>query len=79
MASDKLAADPKRWLFHYVVEELFAYVGLAVAAAWVGLALSGRWRHRVDWLDEFGRALGVFWIVAGMVWACRRYLGILDY
>jgi hypothetical protein len=34
----------------------------AVAAAWLLLAVSGRWRSEPDWLDRFGRALGAFWI-----------------
>ena len=78
-ASDMLAATPERWLFHYVVEQLFADVGLAVAAAWLGLFLSGRWRRSTDWIDRSGRVLGIFWIVSGLVWGCRRYFSILDW
>jgi hypothetical protein len=34
----------------------------AVAAAWLLLAVSGRWRSQPDWLDRLGRGLGIFWI-----------------
>ncbi len=36
--------------------------GAAVAAVWLTLALTGRWRPRPDWLDRAGRILGIFWI-----------------
>jgi hypothetical protein len=77
LASDTLSADPRRWLFHFIVEELFAYVGLAVASTWAALLLAGRWRRSADWIDRFGRILGAFWIASGLVWACRRYLWIV--
>lgn len=77
LTSDALAPTPLRWLFHFLLEELFAYVGLAVAASWIVLALAGRWRPAVDWIDRFGRVLGGFWIFTGLVWACRRYLEIV--
>jgi hypothetical protein len=37
-------------------------ISLAVAAAWLLLAVSGRWRSEPDWLDRLGRGLGTFWI-----------------
>jgi hypothetical protein len=37
-------------------------ISLAVAAAWLLLAASGRWRSEPDWLDRLGRGLGTFWI-----------------
>ena len=41
----------------------------AVAAAWLTLALTGRWRPRPDWLDRAGRALGTFWIaIVPLIW-----------
>ena len=47
----------------------------AVAAAWVALALAGRWRAEPSWVDRAGRALGAYWIalflyrwVMGLVW-----------
>jgi hypothetical protein len=38
-------------------------VGLAVTAAWLTLALGGRWRPEPSWIDRAGRALGACWIV----------------
>jgi hypothetical protein len=35
---------------------------MAVAAAWLLLAVSGRWRSEPGWLDGLGRVLGTFWI-----------------
>lgn len=34
----------------------------AVAAAWLLLYVSGRWRSEPVWLDRLGRGLGTFWI-----------------
>jgi hypothetical protein len=35
---------------------------MAVAAVWLLLAASGRWRSEPGWLDGLGRVLGTFWI-----------------
>jgi hypothetical protein len=75
----RVTSPPFAWCFHFVVEELFAYLGLAVSAAWLGQALSGRWRPVPDWIDRLGRLLGAYWIVVGLAWACRRYLEIVIY
>lgn len=37
-------------------------VGPAVAAAWLALVLSGRWRPERGWIDRLGRGLGALWI-----------------
>jgi hypothetical protein len=42
-------------------------VAPAVVAAWMTLAMGGRWRPEAGWLDRFGRGLGVFWIGAAVV------------
>jgi hypothetical protein len=34
----------------------------AVAAAWMLLARSGRWRSEAGWLDRAGRLLGAYWV-----------------
>jgi hypothetical protein len=39
-----------------------AMIGVAVAASWMLLAMSGRWRADPSWSDRAGRALGVYWI-----------------
>ena len=35
----------------------------AVAAAWLGLALSRRWRGERGWIDRMGRVFGVLWLI----------------
>jgi hypothetical protein len=40
-------------------------LGCGVAAAWLILALSMRWRAERSWIDRLGRVLGAYWI--GMV------------
>jgi len=35
---------------------------MAVAAAWLLLVVSGRWRSEPAWLDRLGRGLGAYWI-----------------
>jgi hypothetical protein len=65
------------WPWKFLVEEVFAYIGLAVASAWTCLALTGCWRPVPDWVDRLGRAVGVSWLVIGLAWAFRRYLDLL--
>ncbi len=43
------------------------HAGLAVAVAWLTLALAGRWRAERGWIDRWGRALGCAWIAAGLL------------
>ncbi len=43
--------------------------GSAVAAVWVLLALSGRWRPEKSWIDRVGRLLGVLWILISFLTA----------
>jgi hypothetical protein len=38
-----------------------------VAAMWVVLALSGRWKAEKTWIDRTGRILGLYWIVYPIV------------
>ena len=43
--------------------ELVTYpVGVAVAAAWTHLAVSGRWRPERSWVDRMGRVMGIVWL-----------------
>ena len=62
------------WAQKYLSEEVFKYVGLAVAATWIVLFFSGRWRRSADWIDRMGRVVGVLWIVIGVVWTLHEYL-----
>ncbi len=41
----------------------FLYNGPAVAAAWLTLAIGGRWRPAPDWVDRSGRTAGLFWLL----------------
>jgi hypothetical protein len=41
--------------------------GPAVAAVWLFLALSGRWRPERSWIDRLGRLLGATWIVISLL------------
>ena len=65
---------PDVWGQKYLSDEVFMYVGLAVAATWLVQYLNGRWRRPADWIDLMGRALGLLWIVIGLVWTVREYL-----
>jgi hypothetical protein len=50
------SADENYWPF------IEARIFLAIAAAWVTQALSGRWRPEPNWIDRAGRVLGAYWI-----------------
>jgi hypothetical protein len=71
-SSKTITADA--WLQKYLSDEVFMYVGLAVAAVWVMQYLSGRWRKPVDWIDCYGRIVGACWIWIGLVWTLHEYL-----
>jgi len=43
--------------------------GPAVAAAWLVLAVTRRWKAERSWIDRLGRAVGVCWVVAAFVGA----------
>jgi hypothetical protein len=40
---------------------------MAVLTSWMTLIVGRRWRAEPTWVDRLGRAVGVFWIVAGAV------------
>ena len=42
-------------------------IGFGVICAWATLAAVGRWRPEPSAIDRLGRALGVYWIVSGLV------------
>jgi hypothetical protein len=62
------------WGQKYLADEVFMYVGLAVAAVWFVQFFSGQWRRSADWIDLMGRLVGICWIVVGLVWTLREYL-----
>ena len=50
----------------------------AVAAAWLGLALSRRWRPEPGWIDRVGRLIGVLWLLTLYFdWEYVRWVTIL--
>lgn len=40
--------------------------GLAVLVSWTTVLLGRRWRPYRSWVDRFGRAVGIYWIVAAL-------------
>jgi hypothetical protein len=66
------------WLQKYLSDEIFSRLGLAVAVTWLVLALSGRWRRPVDWIDGLGLGLGGAWILIGFLWSMRDYLDLMN-
>ena len=54
-----------RYWWVYTWFALPRHAGFAVALAWLGLVLGGRWVSDRGWLDRAGRALGWCWIVMG--------------
>ena len=43
-----------------------SHAGLVVAGAWLALFLTRAWRPEPAWVDRAGRAIGWFWILAGV-------------
>jgi hypothetical protein len=54
----------RRWNHYAYFDIRGAPEGLAVASAWLTLAVGGRWRAGRDWIDRLGLALGVFWLIS---------------
>lgn len=51
--------------------------GLAILVSWMTLLVGRSWRAEPSGVDQMGRALGVFWIVAGFaVWAALFFVMI---
>ena len=75
-ASGTLASFWK-WAREFLAGQMVGMSGLAVAAAWLGLILAGRWRRPEDWIDRLGRILGWGWIGAGFIWALEAYFYLM--
>jgi len=41
-------------------------VGASVSGSWMMLLIGRRWNAEPSWIDRLGRALGVFWVIAGV-------------
>lgn len=74
VARARRVITPADWAQKYLSDEVFMYVGLAVAAVWIAQFMSGRWRRSADWIDTMGRVVGALWIVIGLVWTLREYI-----
>jgi uncharacterized membrane protein YcjF (UPF0283 family) len=74
VALSRRAITPAQWAQKYLSDEVFMYVGLAVASVWIVQYMSGRWRRSADWIDLMGRVVGVLWIVIGLVWILHEYI-----
>ena len=55
-------------------DEVFMYVGLAVAATWLVQYSERSMARSADWIDCMGRVVGVVWIVIGLVWTLHEYI-----
>jgi hypothetical protein len=74
IARARRVITPADWAQKYLSDEVFMYVGLAVAAVWVVQYSSGRWRRSADWIDMLGRVVGALWVAIGLVWTLREYI-----
>ena len=52
--------------------------GMLVAASWMTLILGRRWRAEPNWIDRLGRALGTYWIMAGVVVASLWFIEVTN-
>ena len=65
-APTRIWSDSRYWsnIALYVLTPM--PLAASVAAAWSIMALDGRWRPEPTWLDRSGRAVGIYWILAGV-------------
>jgi hypothetical protein len=55
---------PSKWeLLHYLKVDLRRDASIAVLAAWLVLAIVGRWKPERAWDDRLGRLVGVLWVL----------------
>jgi hypothetical protein len=77
VALSRRAITPAQWAQKYLSDEVFMYVGLAVASVWIVQCMSGRWRRSADWIDLMGRVVGLLGIVIGLVWMLHEYIELV--
>ena len=64
-------ARPSPWgVFGYLYWIATPTVGSVILLGWFVLAVSGRWQAERSWIDRFGRALGIGWIIAYAIHVC---------
>ncbi|WP_165070834.1 hypothetical protein [Paludisphaera rhizosphaerae] len=68
--------DPNWWVS--VVLYFGGFVGPAIIATWLLLAVTGRRRPSSDWVDLLGRAIGTAWIVLFVIHACTGLAPLKD-
>ncbi len=69
VTGEALATDRFTFILDDYALLVFAEVfpGLAVLASWLTLATTGAWHSEPDWIDRFGRALGVLWLLLAIM------------
>lgn len=52
------------------------YIGMTIAASWLVLVVSGRWRAEATWIDRAGLGLGACWIAEFVASGLKLYLQV---
>jgi hypothetical protein len=47
------------------------FVGLSVVVSWMTLLVGRQWRAERSWIDRLGRAIGIWWVIAGLLVASQ--------
>jgi hypothetical protein len=47
---------------YYSVVDAPIVIGVAVASAWLIMAMNGSWRPEPGWIDRSGRLIGIYWL-----------------
>lgn len=59
----RIMGFPHAWPFQQLWEITVGFQGqFAVAAVWLLLVVTGRWRSEPSWVDRLGRACGAVWV-----------------
>ena len=66
---------PNFWGDVPIVDAIFIFSAVAVGSNWLVRLATGRWRPRPEILDRLGRFVGVLWLLAGLTFATRLFLG----
>lgn len=66
---------PNFWNTSPILDSPLVLAGVAVAATWSAQVAAGSWRSTPSAFDRLGRFVGVLWILSGLVFAVRLFLG----